>query len=245
MMKDDKIQQLFDNYADELPQQNNLCSRAAQAMAQKAERKKTTASFWKKLTGILAASFVLVFFVGFVLGVVIPSNGNKNDHNQPSNEPTARVDVYAAKDVTTFVVNKPTSTKLSGELTAAQIIDLDNIDFGDGVSVIGVRYFAEYLADGQLASVTAVWRVYVEQSFVDITIVAEANGLLALSREQAYGYFEHGMQRWHTTQNGEEVTIGYLRATDFHYYVSAACSNNYASSLAVDCVVDGLKAQVA
>ena len=179
-MKDDKIQQLFDNYADELPQQNNLCSRAAQAMAQKAERKKTTASFWKKLTGILAASFVLVFFVGFVLGVVIPSNGNKNDHNQPSNEPTARVDVYAAKDVTTFVVNKPTSTKLSGELTAAQIIDLDNIDFGDGVSVIGVRYFAEYLADGQLASVTAVWRVYVEQSFVDITIVAEANGLLAL-----------------------------------------------------------------
>ena len=236
MMKDDKIQQLFDNYADELPQQNNLCSRAAQAMAQKVERKKTTASFWKKLTGILAASFVLVFFVGFVLGVVIPSNGNKNDHNQPSNEPTARVDVYAAKDVTTFVVNK---------LTAAQIIDLDNIDFGDGVSVIGVRYFAEYLADGQLASLTAVWRVYIEQSFVDITIVAEANGLLALSREQAYGYFEHGMQRWRTTQNGEEVTISYLRATDFHYYVSAACSNDYASSLAVDCVVDGLKAQVA
>ena len=245
MMKDDKIQQLFDNYADELPQQNNLCSRAAQAMAQNAERKKTTASFWKKLTGILAASFVLVFFVGFVIGVVVPSNGNKNDDNQPSDEPSPQVNIYAANEATTFVVNKPTSTKLSGELTAAQIIDLDNIDFGDGVSVIGVRYFAEYLADGQLASLTAVWRVYVEQSFVDITIVAEANGLLALSREQAYGYFEHGMQRWHTTQNGEEVTIGYLRATDFHYYVSAACSNDYANSLAVDCVVDGLKAQVA
>lgn len=245
MMKDDKIQQLFDNYADELPQQNNLCSRAAQAMAQKVERKKTTASFWKKLTGILAASFVLVFFVGFVLGVVIPSNGNKNDHNQPSNEPTARVDVYAAKDVTTFVVNKPTSTKLSGELTAAQIIDLDNIDFGDGVSVIGVRYFAEYLADGQLACVTAVCRVYVEQSFVDITIVAEANGLLSSARQTAYRYFERGASRWCTTENGEEVTIGYLQAVDFRYYVSAASSNDYASSIAVDCIVNGLSVQAA
>ena len=245
MMKDDKIQQLFDNYAEELPQQNNLCSCAAQAMAQKAERKKTTASFWKKLTGILAASFVLVFFVGFVIGVVVPSNGNKNDDNQPSDEPSPQVNIYAAKDVTTFVVNKPTSTKLSGDLTAAQIIGASQLNTEGGTAVSNVRYFVDYLADGQLASVTAVWRVYVEQSFVDITVVAEANGLLALSREQAYGYFEHGMQRWHTTQNGEEVTIGYLRATDFHYYVSAACSNNYASSLAVDCVVDGLKAQVA
>lgn len=245
MMKDDKIQQLFDSYADELPQQNNLCSRAAQAMAQKAERKKTTASFWKKLTGILAASFVLVFFVGFVIGVVKPDSGNRDNANDSLPNAPMQMRIYTASEVTSYAVHKPTSTKLSGELTAAQIIDLDNIDFGDGVSVIGVRYFVDYLADGQLASVTAVWRVYVEQSFVDITIVAEANGLLALSREQAYGYFEHGMQRWHTTQNGEEVTIGYLRATDFHYYVSAACSNDYASSLAVDCVVDGLKAQVA
>ena len=245
MMKDDKIQQLFDNYADELPQQNNLCSRAAQAMAQKAERKKTTASFWKKLTGILAASFVLVFFVGFVLGVVIPSNGNKNDHDQSSNEPTARVDVYAAKDVTTFVVNKPTSTKLSGDLTAAQIIGASQLNSEGGTAVSNVRYFAEYLADGQLASLTAVWRVYVEQSFVDITIVAEANGLLALSREQAYGYFEHGMQRWHTTQNGEEVTIGYLQSVDFRYYVSAASCNDYASCIAVDCIVNGLSVQAA
>ena len=245
MMKDDKIQQLFDNYADELPQQNNLCSRAAQAMAQKAERKKTTASFWKKLTGILAASFVLVFFVGFVLGVVIPSNGNKNDHDQSSNEPTARVDVYAAKDVTTFVVNKPTSTKLSGDLTAAQIIGASQLNSEGGTAVSNVRYFVDYLADGQLASLTAVWRVYVEQSFVDITIVAEAKGLLSSARQTAYRYFERGASRWHTTQNGEEVTIGYLRATDFHYYVSAACSNDYASSIAVDCIVNGLSVQAA
>ncbi len=245
MMKDDKIQQLFDNYADELPQQNNLCSRAAQAMAQKAERKKTTASFWKKLTGILAASFVLVFFVGFVLGVVKPDSGNRDNANDSLPNAPMQMRIYTASEVTSYGVHKPTSTKLSGDLTAAQIIGASQLNSEGGTAVSNVRYFAEYLADGQLASLTAVWRVYVEQSFVDITVVAEANGLLALSREQAYGYFEHGMQRWHTTQNGEEVTIGYLRATDFHYYVSAACSNDYASSLAVDCVVDGLKAQVA
>lgn len=245
MMKDDKIQQLFDNYADELPQQNNLCSRAAQAMAQKAERKKTTASFWKKLTGILAASFVLVFFVGFVLGVVIPSNGNKNDPDHPSNEPTARVDVYAATDATTFVVNKPTSTKLFGELTAEQIIDLTDIDIADGATVGEVHYFAEYLADGQLASVTAVWRVCVDEAFVDVTVVAEANGLLSSARKTAYRYFEKGSSRWRTTENGEEVTIGYLQAADFRYYVSASSSNEYASNTAVDCIVDGLRLQAA
>lgn len=245
MMKDDKIQQLFDNYADELPQQNNLCSRAAQAMAQKAERKKTTASFWKKLTGILAASFVLVFFVGFVIGVVKPDSGNRDNANDSLPNAPMQMRIYTASEVTSYAVHKPTSTKLSGDLTAAQIIGASQLNSEGGTAVSNVRYFVDYLADGQLASLTAVWRVYVEQSFVDITIVAEAKGLLSSARQTAYRYFERGASRWHTTQNGEEVTIGYLRATDFHYYVSAACSNDYASSIAVDCIVNGLSVQAA
>ena len=244
MMKDKRIQQLFDNYAEELPQQNNLCSRAAEVMARKAEQKKKSASFWKKLTGVLAASFVLVFFVGFVIGVVKPDSGNRDNANQTMPDESMQMRIYTASEAISYAVHKPTSTKLSGNLTAAQIIGTSQYNTEDGTAVSTARYFADYLDDGSLASVTAVWRVYVEQAFVDITVVAEAKGLLSSARQTAYRYFKRGLSRWRTTENGEEVTIGYLQAVDFRYYVSAVSCNDYASDVVVDNIVNDLLTKI-
>lgn len=214
-MKDEKIEQLFDNYADGLPQQNNLAEAARARMSGRSAAKKRP-RIWLRLGAVCCALIICVLCVSVVKGTF------DNADDQPSYNPSdSAVTYYTAADV---VGKRLAATDKIDGVTLSTLFAADKLQqrLGANSVVSAQKYVAYYLADGTLACVKSVYRVYVDGNFVDVEVLAENKGFVDERHADVYRYFSANADKIsYNYVNGEVVSQAYVAAQNFRFYVTA------------------------
>lgn len=222
-MKDQRIQQLFDNYANELPQQSNLAENARTKMTgrKKACRKRRT--FFARLGAICCALIVCVLCLSVVTRVL---SGNRNDNAAPS-APEQSLKTYAASDLRGMRLTGGDEAGTIGSVRTMFAIDEVESLFGE---VVNATYTAYYSSDGLLTCISAAYRVRYSDRLVDVTVIGEINGFV---NEQLYGeyrYFSDNNAGFiHGETDGEAVCRTFVENAKVHFYVTASNSDNNVS----------------
>lgn len=229
-MKDQRIEQLFDDYANELPQQNNLCSRAVNKL--NAKRRKKTPNWFARLGVACAAMLVCII----CLSAVIPWGGKSDarPESPSADEATSAPTVYARADVVGVKVGA--GANLSGDLATIGVdgnvgslfgsdkLASDNTDLdSDNIGVFGAKYIACYvLKDGnrRLVSVATTYRVYDENyaSYCDVVVVCEVNGFVSAELKRTYDNVGSAVVGG-MTDKGEYLSQSVVHSSDAHFYV--------------------------
>lgn len=222
-MKDQRIQQLFDNYANELPQQSNLAENARTKMTgrKKACRKRRT--FFARLGAICCALIVCVLCLSVVTRVLF---GNRNDNAAPS-VPEQSLKTYAVSDLRGMRLTGGDEAGTIGSVRTMFAIDEVESLFGE---VVNATYTAYYSSDGLLTCISAAYRVCYSDRLVDVTVIGEINGFV---NEQLYGeyrYFSDNNAGFiHGETDGEAVCRTFVENAKVHFYVTAFNSDNNVS----------------
>lgn len=222
-MKDQRIQQLFDNYANELPQQLNLAENARTKMTgrKKACRKRRT--FFARLGAICCALIVCVLCLSVVTRVL---SGNRND-NDASSAPEQSLKTYAVSDLRGMRLTGGDEAGTIGSVRTMFAIDEVESLFGE---VVNATYTAYYSSDGLLTCISAAYRVRYSDRLVDVTVIGEINGFV---NEQLYGeyrYFSDNNAGFiHGETDGEAVCRAFVENAKVHFYVTASNSDNNVS----------------
>lgn len=222
-MKDQRIQQLFDNYANELPQQLNLAENARTKMTgrKKACRKRRT--FFARLGAICCALIVCVLCLSVVTRVL---SGNRND-NDASSAPEQSLKTYAVSDLRGMRLTGGDEAGTIGSVRTMFAIDEVESLFGE---VVNATYTAYYSSDGLLTCISAAYRVRYSDRLVDVTVIGEINGFV---NEQLYGeyrYFSDNNAGFiHGETDGEAVCRTFVENAKVHFYVTASNSDNNVS----------------
>lgn len=222
-MKDQHIQQLFDNYANELPQQSNLAENARTKMTgrKKACRKRRT--FFARLGAICCALIVCVLCLSVVTRVL---SGNRNDNAAPS-APEQSLKTYAVSDLRGMRLTGGDEAGTIGSVRTMFAIDEVESLFGE---VVNATYTAYYSSDGLLTCISAAYRVRYSDRLVDVTVIGEINGFV---NEQLYGeyrYFSDNNAGFiHGETDGEAVCRTFVENAKVHFYVTAFNSDNNVS----------------
>lgn len=219
-MKDQRIQQLFDNYANELPQQSNLAENARAKMAGRKNTVKKRRTFFARFGAVCCALIVCVLCLSVVTRVL---PGNKNDNAMPS-APEQSFKTYALADLHGVRLTDSDEPGTIGSVrTVFAINDVENL-FGE---VINATYTAYYSRDGVLAYVEATYRVRSFDSFVDVTVIGESNGLVNEQLSGEYKYFsDNDGGLIYGEVDGEAVCRTFVENTKVHFYVTAANADN-------------------
>lgn len=230
----DEIKKLFDDYADELTPRQDLASKAKTAMSVKNNKqsvKSNKQSANRRIGWIasLASAFVvLIICVGIVLPFI---NGNGSDihpgieqtpsqgpgqNAQTGDESLNSIVYYAISDV------KGKSVGLSDVDDKLQISRLEY----SGYQIVSERYYAFYTDEGELAYIKALIGVRGDSGFAEITIIAEADGMVRDDFKDIYlqyGNLDESLLVRDTQldDKGEYVTQGFFKARDMHFYVYA------------------------
>lgn len=202
-MKDQRIQQMFDEYADSLPQQNNLALRAKQQMA--AKQKRTTTGFFAKLGGFCAAALVCVLCLSLIVNAVFP-NGGEQFAPPMSDSQASLPSFYESNQLSTQRVSSSfSSDKFDG--TAESLFNFDQVaalSLASGESIANKKFFAYYLQDDELACVATQFMFHCgDGQFVDVTIIVETDGLLC--NDWSSLYYNVGSVIETVADNGELV----------------------------------------
>ncbi len=222
-MKDQRIQQLFDNYANELPQQSNLAENARTKMTgrKKACRKRRT--FFARLGAICCALIVCVLCLSVVTRVL---SGNRNDNAAPP-APELSLTTYAVSDLRGMRLTGGDEAGTIGSVRTMFAIDEVESLFGE---VVNATYTAYYSSDGLLTCISAAYRVRYSDRLVDVTVIGEINGFV---NEQLYGeyrYFSDNNAGFiHGETDGEAVCRTFVENAKVHFYVTASNSDNNVS----------------
>lgn len=222
-MKDQRIQQLFDNYANELPQQLNLAENARTKMTgrKKACRKRRT--FFARLGAICCALIVCVLCLSVVTRVL---SGNRND-NDASSAPEQSLKTYAVSDLRGMRLTGGDEAGTIGSVRTMFAIDEVESLFGE---VVNATYTAYYSSDGLLTCISAAYRVRYSDRLVDVTVIGEINGFV---NEQLYGeyrYFSDNNAGFiHGETDCEAVCRAFVENAKVHFYVTASNSDNNVS----------------
>lgn len=221
-MKDQRIQQLFDNYANELPQQSNLAENARAKMTgrKKACRKRRT--FFARLGAICCALIVCVLCLSVVTRVL---SGNRND--DAASAPEQSLTTYAVSDLRGMRLTGGDEAGTIGSVRTMFAIDEVESLFGE---VVNATYTAYYSSDGLLTCISAEYRVRYSDRLVDVTVIGEINGFV---NEQLYGeyrYFSDNNAGFiHGETDGEAVCRTFVENAKVHFYVAASNSDNNVS----------------
>lgn len=195
-MKDKQIQQLFDNYAESLPQQDHLADKALGMAFARPKKKK----WW--IVPVVATYCVLVIALLTVAVVLTTSIVNIS--------PSPTYQVYTSSQVTGHSVDRS---------DIANAVKVDLID--EQYDVIFENYRAYYFDDGQLAYIRASLGISTEYGVVEVQLIAETNEFVRQDLKYTYDNYIYGQS---FTQNqdyedGEYITASYFEGEDMHFYI--------------------------
>lgn len=222
-MKDQRIQQLFDNYANELPQQLNLAENARAKMTGRKNACRKRRTFFARLGAICCALIVCVLCLSVLTRVL---SGNRNDNVAPST-PELSLTTYAVSDLRGMRLTGGDEAGTIGSVRTMFAIDEVESLFCE---VVNATYTAYYSSDGLLTCISAAYRVRYSDRLVDVTVIGEINGFV---NEQLYGdyrYFSDNNAGFiHGETDGEAVCRTFVENAKVHFYVTASNSDNNVS----------------
>ena len=213
---DEKIQHLFDDYAETLTPRNDLAEKARLEMVANKQAKPSASarksSGWVHLAWITPVAAVFIAIVVLIFNLPLFSLGKLSDEDTPS-QPT--VAYYTYSDV------KGRSVSLDYCDYMLQINKLT----ANGYEIVGQRCYAFFTDDGELRYVKAYLGVRsADGTFTEITLIAEVDGYVRKDLQDIYdsNKSREGLSTDSDTDaNGEYVTRGYFAARNLHFYVVA------------------------
>ena len=214
MKRNDKIQQIFDDYAQNLPDRSDLADRARSVMSQNAQAQHNRAVFSSKPSNKRSGWIWAVCSVCVVLAVCLALfpvilNGNFYDGNE--------LQYYTSRQI---------SGKALSASQTAQYLPVERLG-GNGWTVVYDKYYGYFADDGDLRYIVADLGVRAEEGgFVEMTLIAEKNGYLCRSFAENYNStIRNGIVSSYTRtddrRKGEYLTSAFFKLDDYHYYVSA------------------------
>ena len=226
--KDDTVQKLFDDYAEELNERSDLADKARQALveqnAQKAKQRKP--KIWNWLAPVCAA--LIIVFVSVSIWSPLGSNGNGT--SKPSDTPN-----QSEQDTSPGVqVNYYTSAEVKGRgielFDCDDTLNISELKQDEEYEVVSERYYAFYFENGKLAYLKAVLGVRSDEGFCEIIIIAEADGVVRQDLRDIYNRYiranDYAIMDTKLDDKGEYVTNAFFRARDSHFYVYAMTGAN-------------------
>ncbi|MCH5160236.1 MAG: hypothetical protein J1F66_05285 [Clostridiales bacterium] len=226
---DDNIQKLFDDYAEDLNERNDLAEKARLALVEqnaKKDKQQRKPKMWNWLAPVCAALIIVVVSVS----IWSPFNSNGGGTFGPSGlpnqsgqgkYPSVNINYYASSDV------KGRGITLSD---CDETLKISNLLLDDEYTVVSEHYYAFYFDDGNLAYIKAILGVRSEEGFCEIVIIAEADGVVRQDLSDFYDDYIYGRNyaTMHTVldDKGEYVTNAYFNARNSHFYVSAMTGAN-------------------
>ncbi len=217
MKRNDKIQQIFDDYAQNLPDRSDLADRARSVMSQNAQSNCAVPSAKPsgKRRGFIWAMCGVCAVIAVCLAVFpVILNGNFYDNN--------KLQYYTSRQIN--------GKALSASQTAPYL-PVERFG-GDDWTVVYDKYYGYFADDGDLRYIVADLGVRAaDGGFVEITLIAEKNGYLCRSFAEEYNAtLRKGQLSAYTytadRYKGEYLTSAFFRLDDYHYYVSAMTGAN-------------------
>ena len=220
--QDESIQNLFDNYAQELTPRVDLAEKAKMEMVANKQAKpsasaRKNSSFWLHFAWItpVAVVFIAVIAVIFTLPTFIGGLGDKFGEETPSDQPTNAVAYYTIADV------RGRSVSIEDYDNMLQISRLTS----NGYQVVGQRCYAFFTEEGELRYV----KVYLgvrspDGTFTELELIGEVDGYVRKDLQEIYdrySTFDGLGTESHYDSAGEYITNGYFAARDLHFYVVA------------------------
>lgn len=234
MMKkhDERIQNLFDDYAEQLTPRQDLAEKAKMEMVADKQAKPSPSSrpktsFWTRFAWItsVAAVFIAIIVIIFSLPTTNDGMGNMSNGSGPQQSAPAVV-YYSYADV------KGKSVYLDDYDDVLQISKLS----ATGYQVVGQRYYGFFTQDGQLRYVKAQLGVRsTDGTFTELELIAEVDGYVRRDLRDIYDRYSStdGLKVGSGYDvDGEYVTQGYFAARNLHFYVMAR--NGQRSNVAED-----------
>ena len=221
MKKDEQINKLFEEYAEELAPHEELSSKARAAMT--ASNQKRSSSPRKK-NGWVHLAWILPVWIVFALSLALVSRvifGHGGNGNPPGDDNTSQ-----AVDYYTFANVKGNRVELDDE----EYIKVDNYinvsTLKKLYEVVGERYYAFYTyGDKQLRYIKAYIGVRSQNGiFTELEIIAELDGYVRDDLKEIYESVANSsgfVSRAGYDESGEYITKGYFEARGAHFYVIA------------------------
>ncbi len=206
--KEEKIQNLFDDFALELSPRSDLAQKARKQMA----AKKKTRTVFIRVAALCAV--VLVVYVAMVLAVL------KKTNEAPY--------VYAQSEVTGHAAN--VSVESASQLQAFSqlktILQEDNASYKVLAEKCRVYTFK---SDGNFAYAKISYGILTENGMVEMDVIVESTDCVHVEREDIYTTDiknKKGQVHLYTSDGdvGEYVTTAYWQDNVARYYISAQCN---------------------
>ena len=210
MKRNEKIQKVFDDYADNLPDQSHLANEAAKQLASRKNKK----SVWRWLAPVAAAFVAVVLCFTVLDGVWDSSNGNHGNDStmdKPNSEPL-NPEQMIAYDVT------QATGMVADTAQAEQVFNVKAVDGDDSYTVVYQKYYAFYL-EGQteIAYYRAYLGIMANGSLTEVYVIAEnpkyRNNALSDRFADFYASgntrFCYGYERGEYTTEAQFVARGY------------------------------------
>lgn len=216
MKQNDKIQNLFDDYADSLPVRQDLAQKAAREV----ERRKKKPTFWRWFSP-LAAAVVLVVFCFAVFPSILQGTNKPGDNASKPSEGQNQTQIlyYAVSDVIGKTLSAEDAQK------TFKVAELDS-DVGQ---VIYQKYYAFYVrGTSDVAYYKACLGVMINGNLTEVYAIAENKNYRSddLYRDFASFYAGEQTQYHFGYERGEWVTGACFVARDFRYFVSTTGGND-------------------
>ena len=219
---DERIQNLFDEYANDLEPRVDLAEKArlemvAEKQAKPSASSRKKSSFWIHFAWItpVAAVFIAVVVLMFNLPVFLGGLVKKSEQNNTPQQTAPTVAYYTFADV------KGRSVDLNDYDDVLKVSRLAD----NGYQLVGQRAYAFFTATGELRYI----KVYLgvrspDGTFTELELIAEVDGYVRRDLQDIYDSYG-GFDDLHTNSqyddNGEYVTNGYFAARNLHFYVAA------------------------
>lgn len=220
---DAQIGRLFDDFAESLPEQTRLSSRAEKVGF--APRGKQRG--WIAAVVCCAAVLIAVLIVPLLSNQISGMDGN----NQTAALGSA--DVYTLSQVQRRRLS-PTASETSD--SQSESVASDESSFAAAMreqteySVTYEKYYAFYFTStDELAFIKAVLGVETDYGIVEIEAIAEAQDYVEQSREKIYRNVLEGTDGGKNVfsendGNGEFVTKAYFNQSGYNFYLTALCN---------------------
>ena len=226
--QDDKIKQLFDDYASELAPRDDLASKARAMMtASQAENKQSDSprkksGFWKHFAWIApVASVFVIVVITLISAPIFMLGGIFNKPDSPDSTPPTMEGTSTSYYSFADVKGRSVSPDAYDEQLHISAIK-------EEYDVVNERYYAFYTDDGQLRYIKVLLGVRSSDgTFTEIELIAEVDGYVRYDLKESYDVGKHYDEFVYKTSHnsdsdrGEYVTRGFFFARDMHFYVYA------------------------
>lgn len=216
--QDDKIKQLFDDYASELTPREDLASKARAEMTASKQDKQPVSSrkksiFWRHFAWIAPVFMVMIVVVSLISAPVLFPDTDPPVTQPPTMTETVTPQYYTFADV------KGRSVSADSYDDVLHISSLKN-----EYEVVSERYYAFFTDDGELRYIKVFLGVRsADGTFTEMELIAEVDGYVREDLSYTYSACKsyNDFVSIDGYERGEYVTKGFFYARNMHFYVIA------------------------